>query len=71
MRDPKRIDRVLKVLGDNWKKVPDWRLMQLMCNLQRACGDDMFYIEDDEFIRLVEEFFAEEKTESHLKSDVE
>ena len=63
MRDPERIDRVLKVLGDNWKKVPDWRLMQLMCNLQRACDNDMFFVEDDEFMRLIEEYFRKDDPE--------
>ncbi len=57
MRDPKRIDKVLKVLGDNWKKLPDWRLGQLICNLQSAAGNDLFYVEDDKFIELLEEYF--------------
>ena len=56
MRDPKRIDKVLKVLGDNWKKLPDWRLGQLICNMQSAAGDDLFYVEDDEFADMVEEY---------------
>ena len=63
MRNPDRIDKVLKVIGENWKKVPDWRFMQLMCNLQRACGDDMFYIEDDEFMKLIEEYFRKDDVE--------
>lgn len=56
MRDPERIDKVLKVLGDNWKKLPDWRFSQLICNMQSAAGDDLFYVEDDEFADMVEEY---------------
>ena len=56
MRDPKRIDKVLKVLGDNWKKLPDLRLGQLICNVQSAAGDDLFYVEDDEFADMIEEY---------------
>lgn len=59
MRDPERIDEVLKVLGDKWKKVPDWRFMQLICNLQRACNNDMFYVEDDEFVKIIEKSFSD------------
>jgi len=53
-RDPDRIDGFLEVLGKAWKKVPDWRFFQLVCNLQRMIGSDGFYWEDDkakEFIR--------------------
>ena len=58
MRDIERIDKVLKVLGDNWKKLPDLRLGQLICNMQRAAGDDLFYVEDDEFANMVEEYVS-------------
>ena len=53
MRDVKRIDKVLQILGDVWRDVPDWRLCQLFCNLQRAMGNDMFYIEDDRLIEIL------------------
>ena len=56
MRDPERIDRVLKALSDAWHKVPDWRLGQLICNMQSAAGDDLFYVEDDEFADMIEEY---------------
>ncbi len=32
MRDPKRIDRILKLIGDYWKKHPDQRFGQMMIN---------------------------------------
>ena len=59
MRDPERIDRVLKALSVAWHKVPDWRLGQLICNMQRAAGNDLFYVEDDKFAELLEEYFNE------------
>ena len=55
MRNPARIDIVLKTLGLLWKKVPDWRLGQLICNLQRYKGNDLFYMEDDVFCDLCDE----------------
>ena len=57
MRDINRIDEVLAALKENWEKVPDWRLGQLLCNLQSAAGNDLFYVEDDEFVELLEEYF--------------
>lgn len=57
MRDPERIDKVLKVLSDAWHTVPDWRLGQLICNLQLAEGNDLFFVEDDKFIELLEKNF--------------
>lgn len=45
MRDPKRIDRVLQLIGGVWKQYLDFRLMQLLHN---AVGEgDQFYLEDD------------------------
>lgn len=59
MRDPERIDKICNELASLWKSnVPDWRLMQLICNLQSATGSDLFYIEDEDFIKQVEEYFT-------------
>lgn len=33
MRDPKRIDRILKLIENSWKRYPDLRLGQLLINL--------------------------------------
>ena len=56
MRDINRIDEVLAALKENWEKVPDWRFGQLISNMQSAAGDDLFYVEDDEFADMVEEY---------------
>ena len=42
MRDERRIDRVLNVIGDYWKIVPDWRLGQLITNV--FGNRDIFYL---------------------------
>ena len=60
MRDIDRIDKVTTRLAELWKTVPDWRLMQLIDNLQRWVGNDMFYYEDDRFIDVLEKFLGED-----------
>jgi uncharacterized protein YihD (DUF1040 family) len=49
MRNPDRIDGILKVLADYWKKYPDLRLGQIIYNI--SCREfnykDSYYIEDD------------------------
>lgn len=58
MRDPERIDKILKALSVAWHKVPDLRLGQLICNMQSAAGNDLFYVEDDKFADMVEEYVS-------------
>jgi len=58
MRDPKRISRLINILQYYWfNKVPDWRFGQLICNLQSAAGNDLFYMEDEDFVQLVKQYF--------------
>ena len=50
MRDPKRIDEALKILGHYWKKYPDLRLGQLLCNVTEDGLEDnskLYYVEDE------------------------
>lgn len=56
MRDPNRIDAFCIRLAEAWKNVPDWRFGQLVCNLQRGHGNDMFYVEDDTMINFIESY---------------
>lgn len=58
MRDIRRIDRILEVLGDYWKLVPDWRLGQLIKNI--FGNNDIFYLEDEQFIEVVRNYFNQE-----------
>lgn len=55
MRDPKRIDKFLEEFGKYWKEVPDWRFMQLICNL--PFKRDPFFIEEEELLDILEDFF--------------
>lgn len=55
MRNADRIPEVLNQFEKVWKLFPDWRFMQLINNIQRAYGHDMFYVEDDKLIELLKE----------------
>lgn len=57
MRDINRIDKFLKVLGDCWKTVPDWRFGQLMVNLFDTLDRDPFFYEEDEMEQQLLKFF--------------
>jgi len=54
MREAKRIPKILKRLQKVWKNNPDLRLAQLIVNVYR---DDPYYIEDEKFIKEIEEFY--------------
>ncbi len=56
MRDPNRMPVLLMKLQELWEKYPDMRFMQLINNLQTREGNDMFYVEDDMFIELIDHF---------------
>lgn len=47
MREPKRIDRILKLVKKHWKRVPDQRLGQFLENYVFGECVDTFYQEDD------------------------
>ena len=55
MRDPKRIDTFCKRLADAWKRIPDMRFFQLMENVT-MCNNMPFFIEDNEAIKMIEQF---------------
>ncbi|MBW3539175.1 MAG: hypothetical protein KY476_02800 [Planctomycetes bacterium] len=60
MRDPDRIQKVLERVGDMWRRHPDWRLGQLLCNVATWAEDDVWDIEEDvltaEIDRHIEQF---------------
>lgn len=59
MRDVSRIPRIISVLEDIWRRVPYWRLGQLIENIKAFTGkDDLFYIEDDEMENILKEIFG-------------
>lgn len=42
------IDRIVEELGKLWKRVPEWRLGQLISNVTRLGDRDVFFVQDKE-----------------------
>ena len=53
MKNPKRIDPILKKISELWKLHPDWRLCQLLSNAAKDVSwnqYDLFFLEDDKLL---------------------
>jgi uncharacterized protein YihD (DUF1040 family) len=62
MRDPNRIAHLLVLLGRYWKLNSDLRFAQIIEILKSKLGtDDMFYVEDDDLIKLLERMADKDK----------
>lgn len=61
MRDINRIDEILREFGEVWKKYPDLRFTQMIVNLMSAKRSDLYYMEDEKFIKTLKEFYGENK----------
>lgn len=61
MRDVNRIQPFLSELEKHWNEVPDWRFGQLLVNVLSNADRDLFFYEDDEFLKLFEDYFKEKK----------
>lgn len=62
-RDPKRIDRMIKLLREVWSHSPDLRLTQLVINVadkQHDCGP-VFYVEDTEIEKKLDAMISKRK----------
>jgi uncharacterized protein YihD (DUF1040 family) len=57
MRDVKRIDRMLKLIGKIWHKVPDYRIMQLLGN-PLPSGDN-YFVEDEKLEELLKRAYKD------------
>ena len=57
MRNPERIQEVLKELEEFWKQNPDWRLGQVICNFSYELmgNNDPFYMEDKDLLELLKQ----------------
>ena len=49
MRDPKRIDKILSRIREEWKMHPDQRLGQILVNYFGYSDKFLFHKEDDSF----------------------
>ena len=57
MRNPERIPEILKELEEFWKQNSDWRLGQVISNLNYEImgGNDPFYLEDTDLLELLKQ----------------
>lgn len=55
MRPKNRIDKILNELSVVWKKNPDLRLGQLICNVLQ--DPQLYYIEDDDLIDYLKKYY--------------
>lgn len=56
MRDPQRIDRILKLIGEYWKKHPDQRFGQMIINAGILEDNNRVWNNED---KAFEEFLQE------------
>lgn len=59
MRRKDRIDSILNNLEEIWLEFPDLRLGQLLLNVSR--DPELYYLEDEELIKKLEEFYNGKK----------
>lgn len=67
MRDLERIDVIIQKISELWKEVPDMRFFQLIHALSYAALEDhdiedLFYLEDEHFIRTLNRCLESRKT---------
>lgn len=56
-RDINRINPFLQKVGDYWRKAPDYRFGQLMVNVFGYAEKDPFFLEEDEFLEVMDTYF--------------
>lgn len=54
MRNVERIPKVLDKIKEIWLRYPDLRLCQLLENTKPTNLNDMYYIEDEDLLKLLE-----------------
>ena len=68
MRDPKRIPEILNQLKSLWSSYPDLRLGQLILNVVK--DPVLYYLEDEELIKVLRDGYSEVKYIAHNKPDI-
>lgn len=62
MRDVKRIQKTLDMIKEIWLKYPDLCLCQLLENAKPSNLNDMYYIEDEDLIKLLHSHYNIERS---------
>lgn len=58
MRDIGRIRKFCSQLASIWERqCPDWRFGQLICNIFEPMDRDPFFLEEDEMMNYIKEYF--------------
>ena len=72
MRDSSRIEPFLQKLGELWHCLPDYRFGQLICRLAGELGQDIFFPEENEWLRAIDKTtaIAEKYERDNLKIEV-
>lgn len=68
MRDIKRIDKVCDRLKQLWKQYPDLRLGQIILNVIQ--DPQLYYIEDDDLINILEKHYGGNNFDSNYQSEL-
>ena len=61
MRKVERIPVIIAKLQAAWEKVPDWRLGQLISNLIGTGPQDVFFPEDEDWEKWLDNFNGEKQ----------
>ncbi len=62
MRDINRIDNFMEEIKKLWKEnFPDWRFGQLITNFISWYKTDLFYLEENDFLKAFNDFVKEIK----------
>lgn len=70
MRKVERIDVFCNELAKIWKEnCPDWRFGQLMVNVLNSLPRDPFFYEEDEMIKVFQDFFAPKVEENKEETE--
>ena len=58
MRDPARIEDLLELIADIWRRNPDYRLTQLLMNAASPSDPcpEFYYLEDSELVKKLEAY---------------
>lgn len=68
MKDSNRIDILLERIKKIWKKYPDLRFGQFLCNCNNYTV--LYYVEDDQLIKILENFYKTDTKDVSLSSPV-